>query len=178
MRTPRLLAYKTYKSPCPHSYYLQAGNSQSGYSYLLTDSHSAVAVDQGRSAWSATAAWAQSPRTEMLAAWVGTGCLDSTLSSNKHCLCLWQKGRGKGTGGMSGLTSPLGCHIDYNDLHLLFSTVLPSGFQQYQCCSATLHTIQLGREITLLYTNHQNHLFFSLRLAGDRNFSFFKFLCI
>lgn len=109
---------------------------------------------------------------------VSTGCLGSTRSSNKHCLSLWQKGSGKGTSGMSGLTSPVGCHIDYNDLYLLFSVFLPSGLLQCQCCSATLHMMQLGREITLVYTNCQKHLFFSLSLAGDKNLPFFKFLCI
>lgn len=73
---------------------------------------------------------------------------------------------------------PVGCHIDYNDLHLLCYTILPSGLLQYQCCSAPLHMVQLGREITLLYTDGPTHLFSNLRLAGDRNFSFFKLLRI
>lgn len=64
-----------------------------------------------------------------------------------------------------------GCHIDWSDLHLLLSAAPPSGFQQYPHCSATLHMVQLEREITLLYTNCQNHLFFNLRSAGDRNYS-------
>lgn len=96
-------------------------------------------------------------RTELLTTWVNPGCLGSMLSSSKHCLSLWQKGSRKGTSGMSGLTSPLGCYIDYNDLHLLFSAIIPCSLLQYQCWFATLHTVQLGGEITLLYTVCQNH---------------------
>lgn len=119
-----------------------------------------------------------SPRTELLLTWVSTGCLGNTLSCDNHRLSLWQKGSSKASGGMSGLTCPVGCRIDYNDLHSPFSTVFPSSILQYQCCSGTLHVVQLGREITLLHSKCQKHWLFNLRLTADRNFFFFKYLCM
>lgn len=56
---------------------MQAANGQSDHSYLLTDSSQAVAINQGSSGRSATAAQAQSPDTELLMTWGSTGCQGS-----------------------------------------------------------------------------------------------------
>lgn len=114
------MAYETYKSPCPHTYHLQAGSSQSncpapGRSKL------GCCCRSGQINLISYRATAQlQPRAAHNMALPRQLVFPPPLTR----LPLPQKGNRKGTNRMAGLTSPVGCHIDYTDLHLLLATVL------------------------------------------------------